>query len=266
MRMIAFYGPNIITTEFDEWKRHRKVAKTAFSEGNIRLVWVESSTIVKEWLDALDGEMSGGLEIHIDAIEQIKRVRTHLLLWRWLQLTCSSSRQLTRLVIQSAAFGYRSSWAEDSHSVPPPGHKITIREAVAEAAELIVEKAISPRWLYYLPIPFLYPRLARTEVAYGELSKYFKEMIRNAKAEGLGQKEIDLNEAKEGIGADLFRRLIVANETEGTLSDDELLSNVFVRCSLSAPRIFISLLHSLRYFTSRDMVRTSPRLPLYQVF
>ena len=30
--LLKFFGDNILTTEFDEWKRHRKVAAPAFSE------------------------------------------------------------------------------------------------------------------------------------------------------------------------------------------------------------------------------------------
>ena len=30
--MLGFFGGNIVTTEFDEWKRHRKIAAPAFSE------------------------------------------------------------------------------------------------------------------------------------------------------------------------------------------------------------------------------------------
>jgi hypothetical protein len=31
-KMLSFFGSNIVTTEFDEWKRHRKIAAPSFSE------------------------------------------------------------------------------------------------------------------------------------------------------------------------------------------------------------------------------------------
>ena len=30
--LVSFFGKNIVTTEFSEWKRHRKIAAPAFSE------------------------------------------------------------------------------------------------------------------------------------------------------------------------------------------------------------------------------------------
>ena len=33
------YGPNIFTTEHDEWRKHRRIAGPSFTERNTALVW-----------------------------------------------------------------------------------------------------------------------------------------------------------------------------------------------------------------------------------
>jgi cytochrome P450 len=40
------FGLNIVTTEDDEWKRHRKVVAKAFTEPNNKLIWQETVDVV----------------------------------------------------------------------------------------------------------------------------------------------------------------------------------------------------------------------------
>lgn len=44
---LDFFGPNLVTTEGDDWKRHRKVVQSSFSESAYPLVWrrTRSSTL-----------------------------------------------------------------------------------------------------------------------------------------------------------------------------------------------------------------------------
>lgn len=56
---ISLYGPNIVATEFDEWKRHRRIAAPSFSERNNRLVYEETTRITMELFESwsASGEM-----------------------------------------------------------------------------------------------------------------------------------------------------------------------------------------------------------------
>jgi cytochrome P450 len=47
-RALSLFGPNIVASEFDEWKRHRRIAAPSFSEKNNRLVYEETTRIVTE--------------------------------------------------------------------------------------------------------------------------------------------------------------------------------------------------------------------------
>lgn len=37
--MLAFFGPNLVVTEGDDWKRHRKIVQSSFGETAYPLVW-----------------------------------------------------------------------------------------------------------------------------------------------------------------------------------------------------------------------------------
>jgi cytochrome P450 len=45
---LSIFGPNLIASEFDEWKRQRRIAAPSFSEKNNRLVYEETTEIVTE--------------------------------------------------------------------------------------------------------------------------------------------------------------------------------------------------------------------------
>ena len=36
------FGPNLVASEHDEWRKHRRIAGPSFSESNNRLVWESS--------------------------------------------------------------------------------------------------------------------------------------------------------------------------------------------------------------------------------
>ena len=42
----AGYGPNILTTENDEWRKHRRIAGPSFTESNYILVWEATIEII----------------------------------------------------------------------------------------------------------------------------------------------------------------------------------------------------------------------------
>lgn len=43
-----FFGGNIVASEGDEWKRHRKICAPSFSEPNNRLVWDETVSVMND--------------------------------------------------------------------------------------------------------------------------------------------------------------------------------------------------------------------------
>lgn len=60
-KVLSFFGPNIVASEFDEWKRHRRVAAPSFSETNNRLVYEETTRIVTELFQFWSANGDGGV-------------------------------------------------------------------------------------------------------------------------------------------------------------------------------------------------------------
>ncbi|EJT99814.1 cytochrome P450 [Dacryopinax primogenitus] len=199
---IMFYGPNVVSAEGQDWRRHRDATKAAFGESNNQLVWAESMRTVKEWFEALD---SGKKDMQGAVTQEVHGVMTRLAL----------------LIISAAGFGRHVSFMADEHPSPPPGYKMAFRPALLTAVHNMALKVLAPRWAYSLPIEVL----KNTDLAYSELKRHLEEMISRTRAQLMG-------DSGQGRGqADLFKRLISANEVEeegkAKLNDSELLSNTY---------------------------------------
>ncbi|TDL22810.1 cytochrome P450 [Rickenella mellea] len=97
---LRIFGGNIIASEDEEWKRHRKVANPAFSERNNRMVWEETVKIVNSMFETAWRDETN---IEVDNCVCI-------------------TMPLALLVIGRAGFGRSVSWESDQKL--PPGHKI----------------------------------------------------------------------------------------------------------------------------------------------
>jgi cytochrome P450 len=64
-KSVSIFGPNIVASEFDEWKRHRRIAAPSFSEKNNRLVYEETTRIVTE-LFQLWSENGNGRVVEVE--------------------------------------------------------------------------------------------------------------------------------------------------------------------------------------------------------
>ncbi|KAI0763709.1 cytochrome P450 [Irpex lacteus] len=189
--VISFYGANIVASEGDKWKRYKKISAPAFSEPNNRMVWDETVRIMSDLFDVW------GLEQEISV-----------------EHATSITLPLTLFIIGSAGFGQQMTWKEER--VVPQGHRMSFKEALHILSTDIVLKVIAPGWLLnHGPI-----RLRKVGIAYHELKVYMTEMIRARKG----------FESKQERRHDLFSNLLEANDedAEVTLSDSELLGNIFV--------------------------------------
>ncbi|KZP06599.1 hypothetical protein FIBSPDRAFT_764113, partial [Athelia psychrophila] len=220
--VLEFYGPNLVSTEGANWKRHRAVAAPAFNEANNVLVWTEAIRVVNEWFAHLP---SAGPAAEIDV--------------------CPTMTQATFLVIASAGFGRALHWSPAPPAAleaPAPGllpfsaavlsttHNIYLKAAVPALLARVLE-----RFGGWRAVPFL-DRVRATEQGYRDLRTHIVDMVSCMRADVLGGpppiSEDGKGKGKELLGAALLRNLVEANLREGDgkgLTDDELLSNVFVR-------------------------------------
>ena len=99
---LSLFGKNIVGTEHDEWRKHRKVASPAFSERNNALVFQETTRIVLDLFQMWNEQGNGDL-ISIPDMTDV-------------------TFELALQVIASAAFGYSIVWKDESKA--PKGHRM----------------------------------------------------------------------------------------------------------------------------------------------
>ncbi|TFY53671.1 hypothetical protein EVJ58_g9325 [Rhodofomes roseus] len=193
-KILMFYGSNVVVTEGDEWKRHRKISAPSFSERNNRLVWDETMHIVTE---LCQGVWAGKSEVAVSNVVDL-------------------TVPIALFVIGVAGFGKRMSWSEDLNV--PEGYHFTFKDALHVVSTDLRLKLFVPEWLLKVGPS---KRLRDFWQAYVDLENYMRAMIDRRRG----------SEKKEER-YDLFSSLLDANEEEGDgtakLSDGELMGNIFI--------------------------------------
>lgn len=186
------------------------------------LVWQETTRLLDAWFQEWDVSLSSSGTTTVGITESL--------------------RDLPLLVIASA--GFQLKFERATLGDCKPGHQLSFRDALFTSVHTLFTRILLPSWL---PLP----AVQRSHLAFTELRKHIMELIAESRAGKLS----DGDEA-----ADLLRRLVAANsdgDEEGTvlrLSDDELVSNIFV--GVAVCRLPPSLTHlHLRYSFSQETVR-----------
>ncbi|KAI0349208.1 cytochrome P450 [Trametes cingulata] len=192
-RILLAFGPNLVASEGEEWKRQRRLVAPAFSEKNNRLVWDETVRILYDLFDNVWGKQN---TVVVDNITDL-------------------TVPITLLVIGVAGFGRRITWNEDA--VAPAGHKMTFKDALNIVSRNLFLQILFPRWL----LRWGTPTMRRFHTAYHELGQYMQEMIDARRA-------AEVKEERH----DLFSSLLDANEglaeSGEKLTDRGLMGNVFI--------------------------------------
>lgn len=190
---LSIFGPNIVASEGDTWKKYRKISAPAFSDRNNRLVWDES------------------LKITEDLIKTVWKNEDVVEVEHAIDITLSVALK----VIGAAGFGRKMDWQADT--VVPARHTMSFHDALNLASTGIVLKLGVPRWAMGLS-----PKWAKVRAAFDELELHMLGMIRDRQTGG-----------RKGKRYDLFSSLLDANDEELgggeiKLTDQELLGNVFI--------------------------------------
>ncbi|KAI1788638.1 cytochrome P450 [Ganoderma leucocontextum] len=192
-KILLAFGPNLVASEGEEWKRQRKLVAPAFSERNNKLVWDETVRIVQDLFENV-----WGAEDSIDVANIT-------------ELTVP----ITLLVIGVAGFGRRISWKDDA--VAPDGHEMTFKEALHIVSRNLFLQLMFPMWA----LRWGTPGMRSFYTASNELQNYMQEMI-------VARRTAEVKEERH----DLFSSLLDANEglaeSGERLSDTGLLGNVFI--------------------------------------
>jgi hypothetical protein len=167
---------------------------------------------------------------------------------------------ITLLVVASAAFGRRTTWTSaSSDSELVSYHSMNFTKAIKTTISYLFLKAFTPTRVYTLSqkihIPWLTSALNNTTNAFESLRKHMLEIVSDARAAGTPGAKPNIaypasqgKSGPKGIKYGLLANLVEANMVYGednvagektrTLTDEELLSDTFVRSkNLSAEGI-----------------------------
>ncbi|KAF8811211.1 cytochrome P450 [Phlegmacium glaucopus] len=189
---LSFYGPNIVVSEGEEWKKYRKISAPAFSDRNNKLVWEETVKIMQSLFNDLWKDQD------IISVDHCLDITLPIALF----------------VIGSAGFGRSVSWKEED-TIIPPGHTMSYKEALHVVTTDFIIKLLAPSWALGLTA-----RLQKVKLAFEELHTYVAEMIR--------ERESAVEKTERH---DLFSSLLQANDDDfglPTLSENELIANIYI--------------------------------------
>ncbi|TFK45531.1 cytochrome P450 [Heliocybe sulcata] len=190
------WGDNVVSSDYDMYKRHRRVVGPAFSRAGYVLVAEEVSKLYREMV-----ESEGWLNTPEICIQSVNDYLSKFALG----------------IISRCGFGLPFPWADTAND----DRDMPFRRALALVSENSIIRLATPAWMYKLPIP----KLHTVDKAFRSASTFMRSLISAKKAE-LGSQTEDVTRS----GQDLLTRLVAASEAEGKngLSDQELFGNVFI--------------------------------------
>ncbi|KZT55759.1 cytochrome P450 [Calocera cornea HHB12733] len=192
---LAPLGANVFATMRDEWPRHRKAVAPGFNGRLYANVWTET---IDTYYDCMTSEKWE---------KETEFIMT--------DVTAITSK-FALFLIAKCGFGIDLAWNEEV------GERVS-GMSLAECFEITsvntVILSFVPHWMYRLPVP----ALRRLYEASSSLQGIVQGIIDQRRAEGFHN---------ESQAKDVFTLLLAANELEkgskGALSDQELISNVFL--------------------------------------
>ncbi|RMZ26156.1 hypothetical protein D0859_09785 [Hortaea werneckii] len=216
---VDIFGKNVVSTEGQVWRHHRKITSPPFTEKNNHVVWTESLHQAQSMLTGWVGEDGIGSGAVWDVAAQAMRLSLH--------------------VISRAGFGVRLQWPhEETQTQIPEGHTLSYKDALSTLLENIIVVMLTPRWmLAHSPLKIH----KDANEAYVEWGKYMREMYRDKRTEvkqGESREGMDLMGALvkgAGITTEALNDPNADPEKAGAsptnkqlLTDDEILGNAFV--------------------------------------
>ncbi|EJD03281.1 cytochrome P450 [Fomitiporia mediterranea MF3/22] len=201
---IKMMGDNVVTTEGDAWRKHRRITGPAFNHATYRNVW---ETVARVYDDMLNQE---GWK-HVDETPPAN----------FNQVT----HKLALFLIAIVGFNIPMSWNE-----PPRDEngRLSVQSMIFEVAAYILHRGQLPKWTYSLG----FQKLKDIDEAYTTFEHFMHERIleREAQLKKIrameGSTDADIADSIK----DVFGRLVNARLADGkyALTDEEIIGNCFI--------------------------------------
>ncbi|MCJ1287987.1 hypothetical protein MMC26_007340 [Xylographa opegraphella] len=271
-RSVDIFGKNVVSTEGQVWRHHRKVVSPPFTEKNNHLVWSETLVQAQDMLKSWIG--TGGVRKHT-----VKTVG-------------DDAMRLSLHVISRAGFGVQLQWPgigddsktkteteqktsdeKNSPSEIDEGHTLNYTDALQTLLHNLLWVMLLPRFLLNnLPIK----RIQTARESYVEWGKYMNEMLQLKKA--------DFATGKETEGLDLMGALVKGagitpesltespslekgiQPSQPNLTEQEILGNSFVFILAGHETAANSIHFSLIYLASNPSAQRRLQADLDSIF
>lgn len=217
-KILNIFGTNVITTEGNLWRMHRKVTSASFNEANTALVWKETiqqtQSLLGLWTDHDKERTSSETLRYID--RDTMRLALH--------------------IIGYVGFGLKLVWpgekaSDDDSDIahfsklePSPGHTMSFVDSMEGTCEKLFVKLLVPGFLLK-NLPFQTTKVAHK--ATENFEKYLDELLRYK------QKMIKTGHRAE-IGMDVMGQLVetqygnTGKKGDIKLTDEEIKGNAFI--------------------------------------
>jgi len=194
---LAMFGENLFSCYKDRWPRHRRIVGPGFNNKLYAQVWDESVRVYHDMLKSEGWATQASFEI-----PDVPAITSKIALY----------------LIASCGFGLPLTWTD---TVGEKVRGMSLSQCFEISASAVIPQAMLPQWALNLPLNY-FRRIKEANLA---LESIVRRIIEKRRAEGPSPQQ----EANE---KDVFSLLMNANDaekdTKAALTDQELLSNVFL--------------------------------------
>ncbi|KAL2891790.1 Sterol 26-hydroxylase mitochondrial [Ceratocystis lukuohia] len=166
------FGKNVVTTEGQEWRMHRRIVKISFNEKNSALVWRESIAqaqgMVEQWVSQTNRQQLRGVKPQQPGYIEDGKNGSERRMYDPKTITSvnSDTMKLALHIISYVGFGLTMLWpahlfkrpmdARDekyTSETPRGSHTMTLIESLQNLLEYLFIVLITPNWMMkYMPI------------------------------------------------------------------------------------------------------------------
>ena len=144
------FGSNLITSEHEEWRKHRRIAGPSFSEKNIRLVWESSIEVTLGYFNKWNRDGMGRVVKVDNGMELTTQIALMVFIIAGTSVECAPPLSLITLLTRHlVGFGMSADWDADQGTLAP-GHSMSFMEALKVSTGALLLRAAVPRW--FLPL------------------------------------------------------------------------------------------------------------------
>lgn len=176
-RILSVYGENVLITEGNEWRKHRKIVGSAFTDSTNELDWRMSTKVTRDWMRDLERRARADADgaTSVTQVDDVSKLCLHLAL----------------SVICSTAFGVTIASPGAPPDPVPESHLYNFKDTLEGALETLFVTVATPKAVAWLPLQ----KLKQAKLYKAELDRYMTEIVderRKALAQGQDEERRDL--------------------------------------------------------------------------